>query len=277
MAHGPATHPETDASTAAAVRMAVAEPPLARPARRSPAWVREVVMAVVFYGLYTLSRDLQGSATVSYAHALTNAEWVISVERHLGILHEAAIQQALIGHRILIETANVFYGSLHMVITVIVLVVMFRRDRVTYRRARNALAVITGLALVGFVAFPTVPPRLLPSTFGLVDTLARFGTLWWFDSGAVAKLSNQYAAMPSLHCAWALWCAISLASVLHHRTARVAVYLYPLLTLTVVVATANHFILDAVAGGAIVAVGEATALRLPRRRLAHGHRQLDAA
>ena len=230
-----------------------------------PGWVREIVLAASFYGLYTLSRDLQGSATVSYANALGNASRIIDLERYLGIFHEEALQRTLIGHRVIIETANVFYGSLHMVVTVFVLVVVYRTNCVSYQRARNALAATTALALVGFAAFPTLPPRLLPSSYGFVDTLTKFGTLWSFDSGAVAKLSNQYAAMPSLHFAWALWCAISLAPILHNKSARIVVYLYPAITLTVIIATANHFILDALCGAAILAVGHVIAGRLTGR------------
>ena len=240
-----------------------------------PACAREIALAASFYGLYTLSRDLQGSASVSYANALRNASRVIGVERYLGIFHEEALQRTLIGHRVIIETANVFYGSLHMVVTVFVLVVVYRTNRVSYRHARNALAATTALALIGFAAFPTLPPRLLPSRYGFVDTLPRFGTLWSFDSGAVAKLSNQYAAMPSLHFAWALWCALSLAPILHNKSARIVVYLYPVITLTVIIATANHFILDALSGAAILAIGHVIAGRVTDRPTRRQQTPLD--
>lgn len=229
--------------------------------RTVPMWGREILLAASFYGLYTLGRDLQGSATVSYAHALTNASRIIGLERRLGLFREGALQRALLGHRWVIEAANFFYGSLHMIATIAVLVYLFRHHRHAYQRVRNALAVTTGLALIGFVAFPTLPPRLLPARYGFVDTLSKYGTLWSFDSGAISKLSNQYAAMPSLHFAWALWCSISLITVLRHRCARVAVFIYPLLTLAAIIVTANHFILDAAFGAGILGTGLAVAAR----------------
>jgi len=100
-----------------------------------------------------------------------------------------------------------------------------------------------------------MPPRLLFTAghggYGFVDTLAKYPTFWSFDSGAINKISNQYAAMPSLHFGWALFCASSLTPRLRRRGAKVAAALYPLLTLSAIVLTANHYFLDA-AGGAVV-------------------------
>ena len=228
-------------------------------------WTREVALLALFYAAYTAGRDLQGSAAVSYTRALSNSLRLIGVERRLDLFGEESLQRAALSHRWLIESANVFYGSLHLLVTIGVLLVLFRRHRSTYRRARNALAAITTIALIGFVAYPTVPPRLLPSHFGFVDTLSRFGGSWSFDSGAVSKISNQYAAMPSLHFAWALWVAISVAGVARHRTTRLIAFTYPLLTFAVIIVTANHFVLDAVFGAAIVAFGFALTARRSHR------------
>lgn len=235
------------------------------PAPAASRWTREVMLLACFYAVYTAGRDLQGSAAVSYTRALSNSLRLIGVERRLDLFGEESLQHVALGHRWLIESANVFYGTLHPAVTIAVLVWLFRRRPSAYRRARNALAAITAIALVGFVAYPTVPPRLLPSHFGFVDTLSKFGTFWSFDSGAVSKISNQYAAMPSLHFAWALWVAISLGGVAQHRVTRVVAYLYPLLTLVVIIVTANHFILDAAFGAAVVAVGFVLTARRTRR------------
>jgi hypothetical protein len=228
-------------------------------------WTREVLLLVCFYAAYTAGRDLQGSAAVSYTRALSNSLRLIGAERRLDLFGEESVQRVALAHRWLIECANVFYGTLHLLVTIAVLVFLFRCHRSAYRRARNALAAITALALVGFVAYPTVPPRLLPSHFGFVDTLSKFGALWSFDSGAMSKISNQYAAMPSLHFAWALWVAISLGSVTQRRTTRLLAYIYPLLTFIVIIVTANHFVLDAVFGAAIVAIGFAVTARRSHR------------
>ena len=216
---------------------------------------RELLFAGVFYGLYTVVRDLQGSAAVSYDRALRNAQQVIDLERKVGLFHEQGIQQAVLGAHWLISIANILYGSLHFVITIAALTVLFRRDAQIYRWARNALAATTGIALIGFTLFPMAPPRLLPTSYGFVDTLARYGTLWSFASGPVSKLSNQYAAMPSLHFAWAMWCTIGLLAVLKNRWARMLIVAYPVITLSVIIVTANHFFLDAVFGAITVAAG----------------------
>jgi hypothetical protein len=105
-----------------------------------------------------------------------------------------------------------------------------------------------------------MPPRLLPSSYGFVDTLDKIGGLWSFDSGAMAKVSNQYAAMPSVHCAWAGWCACALVPRVKHLWAKVLAALYPLGTVTVIVLTANHYFLDAVGGLIVFCAGYGMAL-----------------
>ena len=100
-----------------------------------------------------------------------------------------------------------------------------------------------------------MPPRLLPPSYGFVDTLAKDPAFWSFNSGAVAKISNQFAAMPSVHCAWALWCACALVPRLRHNWAKVLAVVYPVLTVTSIVITANHYVLDAVAGFLVLGIG----------------------
>src|SRR5438874_10427812 len=113
---------------------------------------------------------------------------------------------------------------------------------------------MTGLALVGFALVPLMPPRLL-TDHGFVDTLKQVGGLWSFDSGAMSKVSNQYAAMPSLHFGWSSWCACVLWPALRRPWAKVVVAAYPLLTLFAIVVTANHFFLDAVGGAVVFGAG----------------------
>jgi hypothetical protein len=146
---------------------------------------------------------------------------------------------------------NYIYGSLHFIVTAGAVIFLYRKFPGDYPRWRNTLALTTILALIGFVFWPLMPPRLLPDHYRFVDTLARYPTFWSFDSGAINKISNQYAAMPSLHFGWSLFCASALAPRLRRRPARIAAALYPLLTLTAIVLTGNHFFLDA-AGGAVV-------------------------
>jgi len=113
------------------------------------------------------------------------------------------------------------------------------------------LALATALALIGFATFPLLPPRLLDASYGFVDTLAKYGGGWSFDSDTMQRVSNQYAAMPSLHFAWSLWCACVIVPGCRRWWAKALAVAYPIATLFAIIVTANHFFLDA-AGGAVV-------------------------
>jgi hypothetical protein len=112
---------------------------------------------------------------------------------------------------------------------------------------------MTLLALAGYWLYPLAPPRLMTGG-GYVDTVKEY-TIWGVEpSDDVPSVSNQYAAMPSMHFGWALWAGVALAWLAHRRLVRVLGILYPILTLYVIVVTANHFVLDAVAGAVLFVV-----------------------
>ncbi|MDQ3897318.1 MAG: phosphatase PAP2 family protein [Actinomycetota bacterium] len=225
-------------------------------------WWKEVLYIAAFYGVYSAIRNTQGSATVSAAHAFAHARNVIHVERGLGLFFEERVQEAFLGWRPFIQFWNLFYGTFHFVVTIVALVLLFRRFPARYPRWRNTLAATTGLALIGFATYPLMPPRLLPASYGFVDTLRVYGGLWSFESGPVAQVSNQYAAMPSLHFAWSAWSAFVLYPMLVRPWARVAVLLYPAATLFAIVVTANHYWLDAAGGALILGVGSTAGFAL---------------
>ena len=225
-------------------------------------WWREVLYILAFYAVYTLIRN-NGIATESVARAFTNARRMISVERAVGLYHEETIQEWFLGASWFVKALNVFYGSFHFIVTTAALVWCFRRTRGRYPLWRNTLALTTGLALIGFAFFPLMPPRLLPPSYGYVDTLAEFGGLWSFDSGAMKEISNQYAAMPSLHFGWALWSACVLWPAARALWQRAALVLYPVATLFAIVVTANHFWIDAAGGALVFAAGYLIAQKMP--------------
>ena len=222
-------------------------------------------LILAFYAVYSVVRNTQGSAVVSEARALRNALRVIRWEKLLGIYHEEALQQQFLAWDGFIEFWNLFYGTFHFFVTIFALVFLFRRFPVRYRRWRNTLAVTTALALIGFATYPLMPPRLLPASHGYVDTLRVYGSLWSFDSGAMSKLSNQYAAMPSLHFAWAMWCTLVLVPALKSWWAKAAAIIYPVFTLFAIVVTANHFVLDAVGGLVVLGLGAAIGFAIAAR------------
>jgi hypothetical protein len=230
-------------------------PPGARGRKRGPRWWREILYIAAFYALYSAIRDLRGEKPVTEFQALTNATRVIRIERFLGIFQEQAIQSWFLGWHWLIRFLDDYYGSLHFIVTIAALLYLFFRQRQRYALWRNVLAFTTALALVGFAFFPLMPPRLLPPSYHFVDTLKAVGGLWSFDSGPMKDVSNQYAAMPSLHFAWSTWCSLVVAPAFKHRTARVLVFLYPVVTLLCIVVTGNHYFLDAVGGALCLGVG----------------------
>jgi hypothetical protein len=230
-----------------------------RPVQRSH-WWREVLIIASFYMLYTLVRDLRGDRPVSVLQAMTNAHRVIHVERWFGLFHEANIQQWFLHYRALVRLCDDFYGTIHFVAVIAVMVLLFFRYPYRYRLWRNTLAITTGLALIGFSFFPLMPPRMLPPGYHFVDTLRVVGGLWSFSSGPVNDVSNQYAAMPSLHTSWSAWCALALIPLIRPLWGKVLVALYPLVTIFCIIVTANHYFADVIAGLLLLAVSYLLAL-----------------
>jgi hypothetical protein len=213
-------------------------------------WWVELLAILVFYVAYSAVRNLHGGGSAAPAHAFDHARQIMSLEHHLGIYHELTFQKWALHSRPLILFGNYYYGSFHFIVTVFAGVFLYRRYSDDYPRFRNTLAIATLLALVGFTLYPLAPPRMFP---GFVDTLLKDPAFWSFNSGGVQNISNQFAAMPSVHIAWSTWCAIALAPRLENRTARALAWAYPIVTFIVIIITANHYILDAVAGLVVLA------------------------
>jgi hypothetical protein len=251
-------------------------------------WLREVLVIGAIYLVYGFVRNQFGSARLKPGdeplHAFNNAVHIIDVEKALGLFHEQTIQHWFLGTA-WVTFFNFFYGTAHFVVTLAVLIWLFVRHPAKFGRWRTTLMATTVLALIGFALFPLMPPRLFntpPSVnrygggqlaiehhqpdYGFVDTLREGDGLWSFDSSRMDQLSNQYAAMPSLHIGWSLWCAIVIAVFVRHKYLRWLGFLYPILTLIAIVATANHYIIDAAGGIAIVAVGFLIALGIEHLR-----------
>jgi PAP2 superfamily len=239
-------------------------------------WWRELVYIGAFYLVYSVVRNTFGSAggvgreavAIAYGHAKD----VIRVQDWLHLWFEPALQRWYLDlpGRGGIRFWNIYYGTAHFIVTIVALVLLFRRQPDRYSAWRNTLAVMTALALIGFASFSLMPPRLLDDTsqygacheqvpnchgYHLVDTLEAYGGLWSFDSGAMAKVSNQYAAMPSLHTGWSTWCALVIIPMLRRRWAKVLMALYPVATVFCIMVTGNHYWLDAAGGLVVLGLG----------------------
>jgi len=224
-------------------------------------WWKEMIIVLVVNGVYESVRNFTSSTpTKAYANALRIIDW----QKTLGIWHEYGIQQWALNSTAAIIVANYFYGSVYLLATIAGLVYLYRVHPDDYPLWRNTLAIGTLLGLIGFATFPLMPPRLLDTMadgvgngniFGFVDTLVKYPTFWSFDSEAMKTISNQFAAMPSLHCGWSFWGFAVFYPRVRSGWARALAVLYPIATITVVVVTANHFFLDALGGLAIFVIG----------------------
>lgn len=213
--------------------------------------LRELAFIALVYSMYDGSRFfVEGRQSTAFVHAVN----VLHVEKGLNIAWEQTLNQVVSSHAWLAVSADYMYATLHYLVTPLVLIWMWRRHRDAYSRARTTLLVATIIGLIGFSLMPVAPPRMLP---GFVDTMAQYSGLGWWGGEASAprgfgSFTNQFAAMPSLHVGWALWCGWQMVRHGQHRITRWAGVAYPTLITVVVMATGNHYLLDAVAGFAVV-------------------------
>ena len=186
--------------------------------------------------------------------AASNALLVVGAERSLGLFDERAVQAAFLHHDTLTDAFNAYYGGTHFLVPAIAGGWLLWRHPGQYGRARTALVVTSAVAFVVFWLFPVAPPRLLPAHFGIVDMLRAPDGSGHFESTLITTAGDRYASMPSVHVAWAVWCALALWPVARPRILRALVVAYPLMTILVVVVTGNHYFLDAIAGAALAVV-----------------------
>ncbi|HWC68154.1 MAG TPA: phosphatase PAP2 family protein [Acidimicrobiales bacterium] len=255
-------------------------------------WAQVAIIAV-FYSVYSFTRNLFGSARLgdgeepvdAFEHALR----VIDIEQAMSLYRELDVQRWFLPGGTLrlgtwfIQFWNVFYGTAHFFVTIGAFIWIYVRGPGRFKYWRNVLGVTTAVGILGFALFPLMPPRLLndtesefgggrlaieqgvdPDEIAFVDTLAEYGGPWAFNTGPVKALSNQYAAMPSLHIAWAIWCTCVLWTLVNRRWVRVLLVLYPLATLFCIVVTANHYWLDGVGGVAALGIGVLVAEQVSR-------------
>jgi energy-converting hydrogenase Eha subunit C len=228
-----------------------AERAVAVPRARPTPW-SELLLLLVLYVGYSLSRFLVDGGP---AEALANGRYVLALEQSLGLDVEADIVRWLVASPALSLVAGYTYATLHYTVTPAVLLWLYRVHPRQYRSARSILVLSTCAALVCFWWLPTAPPRLLSPDYPDVLALTSHWGWWGADASAprgLGSLTNEYAALPSMHVGWAVWCGAVVALLARRPLVRVAAVAYPLLVTGVVVATANHYLLDAAAGAALV-------------------------
>ncbi len=218
--------------------------------RRPLIW-QELLLIGIGYYLYREARNLiPDQPGIAFRHA-RSVQWL---QDTLHLNFELSVNHFVDRNEWLAQTMDYYYATLHFIVVIAVLVWLFVAHQRVYRGLRTALFATTLLGLAGFFLYPLAPPRLLPQ-YGYVDTLAKYHTWGSLADPKIAEHTNQFAAMPSLHIGWSLWCAIAIFYCAKRTWVRVLGVLYPICTLMVIVGTANHFIIDAVGGVAVVAGG----------------------
>ena len=228
---------------------------------RGTRWWIEVGAALVVALAYVVGpRSEPGPDLI--ARADRSARTLHRFEGWLRIDIEAGVQRVVADAGLLVPV-NWLYGTLHFVVTALVLVHLYRRRPGHYQRWRAAFVLTSVAAFLFARCWPVAPPRLVLDGAGaplLVDTLAEHAAPWTFHSGAMSEVANQYAAMPSMHAGWALFCALALG-IGRSLPVRAALLAYPALVTVVVMASGNHYLLDALGGFIVVGLGLAAVRR----------------
>ena len=241
-----------------------------------PPWWVEVIIIGTGYVLY---QGVQIFVTGSEASAVSRADWIWQAQSYLHLNPEVAINHWVAGNDFLLYSTGYFYGILHFAVTPLVLIWVRLRHHSHYAMLRNTLVGTSLVALLMYWVIPLAPPRL--SMGNIVDTLRVENILSAGDPTGPASMANQYAAMPSLHVAWAIWVALALYVCLCPRTWRWLAWIYPAATTFVVIGTGNHFIADALAGGLLVWLCWFVTSRVhstlqgPQRALEHSYSQVS--
>jgi hypothetical protein len=218
-------------------------------------WLDAIRQLALFAGAYYLYRIVRGFVDGQAGLAFENARTLVDFERSVGLFFEPGLQAWTRGQDWLITFANFMYVNSHFIVTTTFLIWLYIARNHAFYYVRNMFMVAMLLALAGYLVYPTAPPRFLPE-WGFTDTVAA-----WVGEGAensANALYNPFAAVPSMHVAFALMISVPAVFLVRHRILKMLWALYPALVTFVVMATANHFWMDA-ALGALVAVASAGA------------------
>jgi hypothetical protein len=250
-----------------------------RKQRRPRLW-QEIAFILLSYWVYSLIRN---AVPIHETPAFQHSRSVLDAEKTLHIDIELTINKLVDavrwgGWHYLANVSNYYYAVMHFIIVIAVLLWVYVKHPMNYRSTRTALYATNGLAAIGFWFYPLAPPRLMVSPH-YIDTVVKYHTWGSWGSGSVSKISNQFAAMPSLHIGWSLWAGITIFMLTRRWWLRALGLAYPLATFFVIIGTANHFVLDAVGGVVVLICGFGIQRLLTGRRAydpaANGPTQVD--
>jgi len=225
--------------------------------------LRQVLLFGLAYLAYRLVRGLvENDANAAFAHARD----LISLERTLHLFIEPSVQTWASGSHFVMALASWLYVNAQGSVTIAALLYLYLRHNRNFYFVRNMFMIAMAIALVGYTVFPTAPPRFMPE-WGFIDTVSDFTPVnVSHTSASMSALFNPYAAVPSMHVAFALMIGWPLARLARHRIVSALWLLYPLLMTFVIVVTANHFIFDAILGALTALASAYGAMWLARTR-----------
>lgn len=238
--------------------------------------VIELAFLTVLYVGYSASRLL---ASNDFQAARGRAVDLLNFEKSWRIAIEKPLNDLFADHDLLGLFGSFWYATTHYFVTAGVLIWLYRRGPGQYVTARRALVLATITGLVFYLLIPTAPPRLING--GYIDILSQHAQAGWWGADASAPrglgdMTNELAAMPSLHAGWALWVAIVLIRANVRTVFQHIGVLYALMTTVVVIGTANHWVVDAVAGWAVVAASWAVITVWDKRSPVTAHEELSS-
>ncbi|XMN09385.1 bifunctional glycosyltransferase 87/phosphatase PAP2 family protein [Streptomyces griseobrunneus] len=216
-----------------------------------PNLLLELLLIRVVYSAYA---QVRLAATAGRPLAEEHGRQIHAIEQWLHIDIELWVNHTVVQITWLREFFDYYYSTFHFIVPLTILGVLYARSPADYRWARTSIGFATLLALVGFWLYPLAPPRLMPG-LGFIDTVHGVQDFAKPDYGTLTTVTNQYAAMPSLHFGWSLWCGVVIVMLAPRMWMKALGLLHPLFTIAAIVATANHWVLDAVGGALVVSLG----------------------
>ncbi|PCG81250.1 hypothetical protein CIB93_36430 [Streptomyces sp. WZ.A104] len=235
-----------------------------------PNLLLELLLIRVVYSAYA---QVRLAATAGRPVAEEHGRQIHAIEQWLHIDIEHWVNHTVVQINWLREFFDYYYLTFHFIVPLTILGVLYARRPADYRWVRSSIGFATLLALVGFWLYPLAPPRLMPG-LGFIDTVHGVQDFAKPDYGTLTTVTNQYAAMPSLHFGWSLWCGVVIVMLAPKMWMKALGLLHPLFTIAAIVATANHWVLDAAGGALVVTLGFGLTYVLsgPRRLVADGKR-----
>ncbi len=229
---------------------------------RWPDVVRQMAVVVAVYVAYSAVRAISGGAAPA---AVAHAKDLVAWQRDWGLYWEPSIQEWALKSLSVVHLANTIYFWFHLPVLIAFAVWMFLANRNAYRFLRNVWVISQVIGAVIYLFYPVAPPRLLPGSYGFVDTMALHSAINYSSSEA-GLLMNQYAAFPSLHFAWSILITAGLYQTIPWRWARPLALLFPAASFWSIVATGNHYVVDALGGALVVAAAFLLAYAFDRAR-----------